>query len=1113
MNKTFKQKKSTKVLSAVVGVVTGFSMIATASAAGLTQAQVDSILQFLASFNLDQATINDVQAALTGQPTSGGSTGGTTTGGTCTPYVFSKNLQVGDTGADVMNLQKVLNMDPATQVATVGAGSPGSESTYFGSLTKAAVIKFQDKYAADVLTPLNLTKGTGYVGASTRTKLNAVATCTSTGTGTGTGTTGSSTTATGPVTVALAATSPTQGGLLEGQAGATLAEFQFTGVGSVSSVTLKRLGFSDQNAMSAVYLYDGATRLTDGYTFNSNGDLVINGLTIAVNGTKVITVKGDVESVGGALLSTESNIAVALTSYIANSVATATNVQGAYLTFVAGSLAGVSFGAANTATGTPQVDAGTSNYTVWGQSLNVSTRAVTLKGATFKMIGSAPVTSLSDVALYVDGVQAGSATAVTADGTIAFDLSAAPVALGTGSHTVEVRANIAGGASRSFYVSLRQASDIVLIDSTYGSGITVSNYTTGGSAYYNGAEILIKQGSLSLTKDTEFDTSNSLTSGASNQTIGKYKLQAYGEDVKIMQLQVDTVMVPATGLQNVGLYVNGAQVGSNQNLASGATTTTFNLGSQLIVSAGTTVTLEVRADLNNAAGTAYTGTIATDVSIPSNQAQGMTSYTLTTVSSPGTFTVTVSTASAVLAASTSYTDQTLPANSSSQKIGEYVFEAGATEGLRVTNLNVAFDATIAPTSSSTAGSIEATDIANLTLSLDGGASFLASVNPSLSSNNFSVDFTVPANTQKTVGVYADITSATNGEKIKTSLIATARGASSNTALTGSGFSSAVTGQTITVGSGSLATLTIVTNSDTNAQYVVGPASNRNIIRYNATATGGPITIQEMTFDIGTSTTGAITGLSVASDQGSAAVCPAKNVVGTTVTITGCNIPVPLGYGGANLYVQANYGTVGYNGIASNALAAVHLTSVKYTTGGTATTDTTIAGAAATSSTMHLVASMPTITLASSGATLAAGEVKMGTVTITAGTGGSVKLNTLPVNVVLSSTLGYVSGSSTVNAIVLREGNTTINTTDNLTTDAKTQAGVVTFTDTTIISAGESKTYDIYVVYGGTIASGDSAQISLSPASSFSWDDVAGNGTGLAGTLINAYPTNTVSASN
>ncbi|HNY36122.1 MAG TPA: ABC transporter substrate-binding protein [Candidatus Pacearchaeota archaeon] len=82
-------------------------------------------------------------------------------------FKFSQTLQIGSNNAEVKKLQECLASDSEIYPS-------GTISGKFGQETKTAVIKFQEKYKDDILTPNNLTEGTGKVAGATIKKLNEV---------------------------------------------------------------------------------------------------------------------------------------------------------------------------------------------------------------------------------------------------------------------------------------------------------------------------------------------------------------------------------------------------------------------------------------------------------------------------------------------------------------------------------------------------------------------------------------------------------------------------------------------------------------------------------------------------------------------------------------------------------------------------------------------------------------------------------------------------------------------------------------------------------------------------------------------------------------------------
>ena len=1061
-------------------------------------------------------------------------------------YVFTKTLKVGTTDQEVWNLQTVLNMNSDTVIATSGAGSKGMETKYFGAKTKAAVVKFQEKYASEILTPNGLSVGTGLVGAATRAKLNAMGgmmsshftpgcssasgfsmttgqPCVSLSANTGNGmsmvpgctstmgyspTTGQSCsamvlttgTSSGPVSAMLSPTTPAAGYIINNQATAGLLDVTFTGNGTVNSITLTRSGISDQNTLTNVYLYDGVNRLTDGYSFNNQSQLTMNNLGLVVNGSRTISIKADSSGTASA----NSSIAVALTSFSVGTSVNTTRIQGNTMTLATGSSLAGAVLSANTV-GSPTVNAGITAYTFWAAPIQINTRAVSLKAANFRMVGSAPSDALSNIKLYVDGVDTGKLAVVTplnGSNYAVFDLMSAPISLSPGSHVLEVRANVEKGSNRTVQFSIQNAADLTITDPQVGVNLAVS-----GVLANNAGTVSIATGSATVVLDTAFQALTNITGGASNVAIGKFKVHAYGEDVKVQSitvtplLGVTSTMVPAeAGLDQVTLYFNGSQVGTQQDAAASNTALLFQLGSQMIIPAGQDSIFEVRANIQTAASVNYTaGSVSARVEVVASNAQGQSS--LATLSVPSSTvagnTLTVQTGLLAVSKNAGYSSQNVNPNTSSVKIGSFVLQNQSTsEGVRITTLNVGLAVTGAQT---------ITNFSALrTSELSGSAS--TPVQPQ-ASNTFSADFTLAPGATKTIDILADISTITTGT-VQTTLTVSSIGQVSNVSAAGS----PVAGQLITPTTGTVGTPTFVTSSATVGQLIAaanGGLADGSKAVFNFASAGAASVISELKFTVtgglgvDTATTIKVAGISAP-------------VVGGVAYITGLSLAVPFGGSGLNQDVFVSYPEVGVSGIASVSTSTVSLTYVKYTSGGS----TSVLTPSVTAPTMTLVGSKPVFGVIDSSDTLSNSLVKIASITITADSKGDIRLGKLPISVTSTGVATVPTGAN--NIIVKDTNNTVIVTTNTGLAVAAGGTGIDTIifgaTSATsyLIPAGASKTFVIYTTPGTVSGAVNTTSLStkLGAAASVEWYDVAGNNTVLinASSVFN-YPTDTSIISN
>ncbi|MEI7563614.1 MAG: hypothetical protein WCJ39_08530, partial [bacterium] len=631
---------------------------------------------------------------------------------------------------------------------------------------------------------------------------------------------------------------PAGGNIVAGQAAADLAHFTFSGTGTLNQVTLQRTGISANTDLKNVYLFDGVVRVSDAASVNSSGVVFFNNLNLAIAGTKTLSVKADIDpNCGG-------TIGVTMTSYNVTGSTTPTTVslKGNEMYAILANLAGVAFNTNASPLADTTVNAGTNGFVLWSAPVTVGTRTVTLKSMAFQVIGSAPTDALANITLYSNGTKIGTASAVSTLGYITFDMSAAPVTLQTGSTTLEVRGDIVKGSSRTISLALQNVSDFMVTDSQYGVNIASTGIP---KAAHN---IGINSGKVTVATDPAFNTTT-VVGNVTGAVLAQYSFKAYGEDVKISSLDV----TPSRSVDNVGLFVNGAQIGNNMS-STGVQQLHFTLNSSLIIPAGQTVIVAVKGD-TKALGLGFNN--GTYVSVTLNaygsNAQGMTSQLIIAAGVPSVNitgpTLTVGTGGLTLALNTNFAaNQTIVANVQKQKIGSYTIQSNSSEPVHITNLAV-----------TPGGTMSINNLSNMYVAYDNGP-VISPINPQAGANNFPVDITLAPNSPMTIDVFADVGNSpsvtvtnTNSPTITpVATLANGTGATASTSTTIAG--TATTGQTTTVTINGFPTVLNETNGQTAIQQATALVAlinantsvNGMVVASNVGGTSATVTITAKT---------------------------------------------------------------------------------------------------------------------------------------------------------------------------------------------------------------------------------------------------------------------------
>ncbi len=822
----------------------------------------------------------------------------------------------------------------------------------------------------------------------------------------------------------------------------TLAKFNFTGSGTVTQVQVKRIGVSGDSVLSNVYLFDGATRLTDAASVGGNSTITFNNPTglFMVNGSKTISVVAEI----AAGTASGTTLGAQLTSFtVTGSSASTVAISGNLFTVSAtNDLAYTTFGSVTPTGGTfdPAKD-----VEVYRSNVTVNTRDVKLSRFIIRNIGSAQQADMNNFRLRIDGTQVAQTQSMDSNGYVYFSIS--PITLKSGTRVLSVLADVVSGSSRNFQFQIRNVADVDFMDTQYGVSVSPSNTFPVGSSSSNS----ISSGSMTIVKATDSPSGN-VTDGTSDVTLAKYTVTAYGEAMKIETLTFAASSSDSSvgSLRNGRVIIGGVQYGSTATLNNSAAGTTYTLN--YTVQPGTPVVVEIHADMYDNDGTNHLSnndTVTAYLLTGSNNVQKMVSlgYTSSPSAAVAGNALTNVTGSVTLNKDNTYANQTVPLPQTGLKLADFNLVGSTSEDVTVSGIDLALSA-----------SSSLSNLNNVKIMVNGSMfgtvkSTVAITNGGVgATSTYSGNFTLAKGSTASVEVWGDIPTPTVPYGSDT---VTPRIAVTGTAVNSSAsVMAAASGQQISVGT---ASITAAQDPSTPVAAITAGNQTKTAAAFKFTTANDQYTISELVISLA----GNSTVQNIVLKDGATTIATMPGAASST--FSNLNIVVPANSTKV-LTVDLQLGTVGQGAGTSGENVKVTLHSYKNapsSTGAISSTNSYVSG-----NNMYVYKAIPTIT-----------NVTLPTTALTAGAGATLykfSISSGGTGTIGWTKLGFTIATSTnvtVSSFQVWDADANTQITGTASTTYTASGAVVEFNTLAEQQISGAKNYVLKATVGGTLASG------------------------------------------